>query len=110
MNSPEQSQAAATASLFQAADVQDILRQNGWIVDTASPEQLAWCERAAPYVSAHMANRNDVAELLGLIFEYDAQSIVSTVESHCVLSRTAARGLIRQLACPLRERQPDNSA
>ena len=96
-------------NLFQPGDVQDILRQNGWIAATASPEQLAWCERAAAYFSAHVADRNELAELLGLIFQYDAQSILARVESHSVLSRSAARDVIRQLALQLLNPQPLNS-
>jgi len=36
--------------------------------------------------------------MLRLVFQYDAREIISRVESHVVLSRYAARDVLRQLA------------
>ncbi len=44
------------------------------------------------------ADRAALAGLLGLVFHYDAREIISKMESHVVLSRYAARGVIRQVA------------
>jgi glutamyl/glutaminyl-tRNA synthetase len=102
MNSPEQSSASASAAnLFSGADVQNILLEKEWLTGCTSVEQIAWCDRAASYLGGHAANREKLTELLELIFCYDAQSILASVESHSVLSRTAAREVLRQLALQL---------
>ena len=49
-------------------------------------------------LGGHAADRAALGELLGLVFHYDAREIVSRVESHVVLSRYAARDVIRELA------------
>src|SRR5260370_31831858 len=88
----------AAANPFTGADVLAILRDRGWLVAEASPEQQGWCERAASMLGGHAADRAALADLLGLVFQYDAREIISKVESHVVLSRYAARGVLRQLA------------
>jgi len=86
------------ANPFAAADVASILREHGWLTAEASAEQNAWCERAAALLGPHAAGRAALAELLGLVFHYDAAELLSKVESHVVVSRYAARGVLRQLA------------
>jgi nondiscriminating glutamyl-tRNA synthetase len=88
----------AAANPFTASDVVAILRERGWLASEASPEQAAWCERAALLLGGHVADRAGLAELLGLVFQYDAGEILSRVESHAVMSRYAARGVLRQVA------------
>src|SRR6266481_3571555 len=44
-----------------------------------------------------------LAELLLLVFHYDSREILARVESHVVLSRYAARDVLRQLALLLLE-------
>ncbi len=88
----------AAANPFAAADVVAILRERGWLAMEPSPEQHAWCERAASMLGGHAADRATLANLLGLIFQYDAREIISRVESHVVLSRYAARDVLRQVA------------
>jgi nondiscriminating glutamyl-tRNA synthetase len=83
---------------FAAADVASILREWGWLPAEASAEQNAWCERAAALLGPQVADRGALAELLGLVFHYDAGEILSKVESHVVMSRYAARDVLRQLA------------
>ena len=102
MNSPEQSSVSAgAANPFTGADVQEILHEKDWLIGPASEEQIAWCERAASYLGGHAADGEELAKVLELIFHYDAQSILASVESHAVLSRTAAREVLRQLALQL---------
>jgi hypothetical protein len=60
-------------------------------------------------LGAHAADREALAELLGLAFHYDAQEILARVESHAVLSRYAARDVLRQLALLLLEGAALNS-
>ena len=86
------------ANPFTADDVIAILRERGWLAGEASTEQRSWCERAASMLGGHAADRAALAELLGLVFQYDAYEIISKVESHVVLSRYAARGVTRQVA------------
>jgi glutamyl/glutaminyl-tRNA synthetase len=100
----EHSEASVTAANpFTVDDVLAILRERGWQTEEPSPEQRAWCERAASMLGGHAADRTALADLLGLIFRYDAREIISRVESHMVLSRYAARNVLRQVALMLLE-------
>ena len=92
---------AAAANPFTANDVLEILRERGWLIAELSAAQEAWCERAASMLGGHAADRAALAELVGLVFHYDAREILSRVESHVVLSRYAARGVLRELALRL---------
>src|SRR2546422_28628 len=86
----------AAVNPFTAADVVAILRERGWLIAEPSLEQHAWCERAASMLGGHATDRTALADLLGLVFQYDAREIISRVESHVVLSRYAARGVHRK--------------
>jgi hypothetical protein len=92
----------AAANPFTAADILSILRERGWLGEP-SPEQHGWCEHAASMLGGHAADGAALADLLGLVFQYDAREIISKVESHVVLSRYAARGVLRQVALMLLE-------
>lgn len=96
----------AATSLFCATDVLAILRERGWLAAEASLEQQAWCERAASMLGGHATDRAALADLLGLVFQYDASEIISRVESHVVLSRYAARDVLRQVALLLLDGAP----
>jgi glutamyl/glutaminyl-tRNA synthetase len=91
----------AAANPFTAAHILSILRERRWLTAEASQEQQAWCERAASMLGGHAADRAALADLLGLVFQYDAREIISRVESHVVLSRYAARNVLRQVALML---------
>lgn len=107
MRSDEQAKAlAGTASPFTADDVLTILRERGWLSANPTPELTAWCERAAALLGGHAADRAGLVGLLELIFRYDAHAMISRVESHVVLSRYAARDVIRQLALHLLDGAP----
>jgi nondiscriminating glutamyl-tRNA synthetase len=107
MHSEDQSNVpAVTANPFTSADVLAILRERGWLAAEPTPEQTAWCEHAAAILGAHAADRGALADLLGLVFHYDAREIISRVESHIVLSRYAARDVLRQVALLLLEGAP----
>jgi hypothetical protein len=86
------------ANPFSAADVAGILRERGWISSEFSPEQSAWCERAAFLLGPQAADRTALAELLRLVFAYEAARAMANVEAHAVMSRYAARDVIRLLA------------
>jgi glutamyl/glutaminyl-tRNA synthetase len=83
---------------FCAADVGDVLVERGWQTGEASAQQHAWCERAAFLLGTQVADRAGLADLLGLVFEYDAARVLNNVEAHNVMARHAARDVIRVLA------------
>jgi hypothetical protein len=99
MHSPEPSKTTdSPANSFTSGDVTAILREHGWLSADPTPEQISWCERAAAILGGHVADGTALGELLGLVFHYDAREVVSKVESHVVLSRYAARDVLRELA------------
>ena len=83
---------------FTAADVAGVLAERGWIVGEMSAAQDAWCERAALLLGPQAADRKALAELLGLVFVYDAEQAMADVDAHGVMSRYAARDVIRLVA------------
>ena len=97
---------AVTVNPFVAADVAGILRERGWLAAAPSTEQLGWCERAAALLGGHVADRGGLADLLNLVFHYDPREILAKVETHAVLSRYAARDVLRQLGLLLLEGIP----
>jgi nondiscriminating glutamyl-tRNA synthetase len=94
---------AVAVNGFAAAEVAGILRERGWAMAELPAEQAAWCEHAAAILGTQAADRHGLAELLGLVFHYDPREILARVESHSVLSRYAARDVLRQLALLLLE-------
>jgi glutamyl/glutaminyl-tRNA synthetase len=97
---------AAAPNTFTARDVIEILRAQGWLVCDASPAQFAWCERAAALLGPHVTERRSLAELLQPVFYYNAQELLGKVEAHGVLSRYAARDVLRHLALLLLDGAP----
>jgi nondiscriminating glutamyl-tRNA synthetase len=94
---------------FTSQDVLSILREHQWLSTDPSAEHLAFCERAATLLGPHAADPAGLAELLKLIFEYDAARILQSVEAHSVLCRYGARDAIRRLALFLLGPTPFNS-
>jgi hypothetical protein len=104
MHSDDPSEApVAAANPYSGADVAAILGERRWLVAEPTPEQAAWCEHAAAILGGHATDRVALSDLLSLIFHYDAGEILSKVESHAVLSRYAAREVIREVALLLLE-------
>src|SRR5258708_7357046 len=89
---------AVAVNAFAAADVAAILRERGWAASELSAEQVAWCEHAAGILGTQAAEREELAEWVGLVFHYDSREMLARVESHVVLSRLGARDVLRQLA------------
>ena len=96
----------AAANPFTVADVVAILRERGRLAAEPSLGQEAWCERAALVLGGHASDRAALADLLDLVFQYDAREIISRVESHVVLSRYAARDVLRQVGLLLLDGVP----
>jgi hypothetical protein len=99
----------AAPNPYSAAEVAAILQERGWLVAVPSQEQLNWCERAAFLLGPQAADRAALADLLALVFHYDAREILARVESHAVLSRSGAREVIRLLALLVLEGGPVTS-
>jgi hypothetical protein len=86
------------ANSFTAIDIVDVLREHHWIFGDISAEQNAWCERAAFFLGPQAADRAALAELLRLVFEYDAKRAMTNVDAQAEMARYAARDVIRLLA------------
>lgn len=108
-NASPRSESAAprNENSFSAADVVQILRDRGWQNSgQPTPEQSAWCQRAAALLGPHCADRAALENLLALIFQYEAREVLAQVEAHAVLSRYAARDALRHLASHLLDAAP----
>jgi hypothetical protein len=96
----------AAVNPFTSADVLGILHEREWLAAGPTAEQIGWCEHAAAILGGHAPDRAALADLLGLVFHYDAREIIARVESHVVLSRYAARDVLRQVALLLLDGAP----
>jgi hypothetical protein len=85
-------------NLFRGDDILAILREQQWLSAEPSPEQLAFCERAAALLGHFVEDRTGLEKLLRLVFTYDAAEILRSTEAHAVLARYAAREVVRHLA------------
>lgn len=94
---------AVAVNAFTGADVAGILHAHEWAGMELTAAQTAWCEHAAAILGVHVADRDALAELLGLVFHYDSREILGRVENHAVLSRYTARDVLRRLALLLLE-------
>jgi nondiscriminating glutamyl-tRNA synthetase len=92
---PQENQTVAV-NPFCGTDVAEVLRARGFV--ELSPSQTAWCDRAAFLLGPQVTDHAGLADLLGLVFEYDAARALGDVEAHNVMSRYAARDVIRMLA------------
>jgi Anticodon binding domain len=100
-------EAPPIAALFTAADVAAILRDRGWLeasrdisIDTPLEK---WCMRAAELLTPHTAGSAALAELVALVFVYDAQELLRQPANQAVLARVGAREVLRELANRLLE-------
>jgi len=105
---PEETRDRTTAGVnpFTGTDVANILSEQRWLAEEPSPEQLAWCDHAALILGTHVRDRDAFRGLLSLIFHYDTAEILARTETHAVLSRYAARDVLRQLALLLLDGTP----
>lgn len=107
----------ARVNPFTAADVEKILRGHDWLRDEVSNEMTMWLRDAAALLgpqaaegsALHSEASNALAELLSLIFLYDARAILSNPENQTVMSREGARDVIRELANRVLARSEINS-
>jgi hypothetical protein len=108
--------APAAANQFTAADIATILCDRGWLNPglpdrqrAPASEVAAWMNEAAMLLGPHTASRDALAELLCLVFDYDARAILRRLESHAILAREGAREVIRELAHQVLEGPPVDS-
>lgn len=94
---------------YVASEVLAILREKSWLTADPTPQQAAWSERAAALLGQFAIDAEGLAELLRLVFEYDAAKILMRVDSHAMLARYAARDVIRHLALLLLDPVPFTS-
>lgn len=94
---------------YTANDVVAILQENHWLAGEATPEQTAWAERAAQLLGHYAEDRIGLANLLRLVFHYDAAEILQSPDAHTALSRYAARDVVRHLALLLLDPAPFTS-
>jgi hypothetical protein len=106
---PHIAEHAARENPYTAGDVLTILREQHWLTADPSPEHQAFCERAAALLGHFANDRLGLLELLRLIFTYDAAQLLQSSEAHAVLSRYAARDVIRLLALFLLDPVPFTS-
>jgi hypothetical protein len=97
---------APRSNPYSGSDVLEILREQRWLVGEPSPEQLAWCDRAACLLGAQVDERAGLVELLSFVFYYDAAETLGRMESHLVMSRYAAREVLRQFSLALLDGAP----
>jgi nondiscriminating glutamyl-tRNA synthetase len=109
----EQEVVVPHANPFTGKDVAEILRERHWLAEAPSPEHLTelmpqltpqfmtWCDRAAFLLGAQVADRARLADLLHLVFHYNAAETLARMESHLVMSRYAARDVLRRFALEL---------
>lgn len=87
---------------YSAADVLKILKGNGWVAEASekaeAAEVSAWLERAATLLGAQAESEDELENLFGLVFHYDATEVVGARENQDVLTREGARDVIRELA------------
>jgi glutamyl/glutaminyl-tRNA synthetase len=96
----------AHPNLLTASDVISILRENHWLTTDPTPEQTAWAERVAQLLGHYAEEPAGLANLLRLVFHYDAVEILRSPDAHAALSRYAARDVIRHLGLLLLDPVP----
>jgi glutamyl/glutaminyl-tRNA synthetase len=94
---------------YSATDIIAILHENRWLTTDPTPEQTTWADRAAQLLGHYAEDRVALANLLRLVFHYDAGEILQSPDAHAALSRNAARDVIRHLALLLLDPAPFTS-
>jgi len=109
----------AAVNPFTAGDVAAILRERGWLrrEDDAIATgcglylepAMIWTAEAATLLGPQAENRDALARLLALIFEYDAHAVLASRDCQEVLGRDGARQVLRALATEILNGGPVDS-
>jgi nondiscriminating glutamyl-tRNA synthetase len=97
---------ANAVNALSSADIVTILRERGWLSGEPSTAHLAWCAHAAAILGTQVSDKEALAELLGLVFQYNAREILGRADNQAVMSRYAAREVLRRLGLLLLEGGP----
>ena len=87
----------AAVNPFTAGDVAAILRERGWLRHEGGAV-ANWLAEAAALLGPQAEDREELAGLLALVFEYDAHAVLASRECQEVLGRDGARQVLRALA------------
>jgi Anticodon binding domain len=98
----------AAVNLFTAGDLAVILRERRWLRDETEVGAI-WLAEAAALLGPRAENREELAHLLGLVFEYDARAVLASRECQEVLAREGARQVLRVLAADILNGGPVDS-
>jgi hypothetical protein len=93
---------------FTAKDVAAILRERNWL-SRDDEAVAAWTAEAVTLLGPQADNRETLAYLLGLVFEYDGHAVLATRECQEVLARDGTRQVLRALAAEILNGGPVNS-
>lgn len=93
---------------FTAAEVAAILRERGWL-RREDDAVAGWLAEAAALLGPQAADRETLASLLALIFEYDARAVLASRACQEVLARAGAREVLRALATEILSGGPVDS-
>jgi hypothetical protein len=81
-----------------AAEMEAILRERSWLDAEVSSELHGWLQHAGLLLGPHAVDGAALADMLGLIFGYDAGALLISADNQAVLARVGAREVIRELA------------
>ncbi|HXX45584.1 MAG TPA: hypothetical protein VEJ38_12710 [Candidatus Acidoferrales bacterium] len=102
MASETSSAAPSATPTFTASDIKSVLTARGWLAGLrmieSDPALEAWSSRAADLLGPQAADRAALADLLELVFGYDAAAVLEQPASQAVLAREGSRDVIRELA------------
>jgi nondiscriminating glutamyl-tRNA synthetase len=94
--------APCSVTLFTAREIGEVLVERGWLhrdCPGRTEQGLTdWLQRAADLLGPHVADRASLADLLRLVFHYDAAALLSEWAGQAVLAREGSRAVIRELA------------
>ncbi|MGB6978070.1 MAG: hypothetical protein WBD66_02610, partial [Candidatus Acidiferrales bacterium] len=75
---------AFASGKFESADVEKILRRNGWLASDRQVEPqgalAAWIDRAALLIGTQSQTADELEDLLRAVFEYDAVKVMQLRE------------------------------
>src|ERR1700722_16808770 len=86
---------------FTGADVCAILRERGWLEGGRKADEdqdlQIWAVQAADLLGPHATDGASLAEMLALIFHYDAAALLQEAGNQSLMARSGAREIIREL-------------